>query len=177
MSNRLKSGLFFGLAMTFIFLSKTIIAWVTGEEERTDEIVRSIVGAGMAGIVSGILMGWMTDRFFASNIFTKSTDFHFGNGEVAIFQTAANHFKGTEAVGGSLCLTNKRLLFKSHNLNVQNHDLSIPLADVEKLERFKTLGLVNNGLAIKLSTNVSEKFVVDKANQWLEHLKRAKNVV
>ena len=37
------------------------------------------------------------------------------------FAKGSNHFKG---VGGKLFLTNKRVLFKSHSINVQNHLLN-----------------------------------------------------
>ena len=175
MSNKVKSGLFFGLGMTFIFLFQTIITWVTGEEESTREIVKSVIAAMIAGLVSGLLFGWLTERFFVSSIFTKSMDFKFDSGETTIFQAPANHFRGAEGVGGSLCLTDKRLLFKSHNLNIQNHELSIPLSEINHVERYKTLGLINNGLAVHLNGDLKEKFVVDKASQWIENFERKKN--
>ncbi|HEU0112109.1 MAG TPA: hypothetical protein VFQ73_14640 [Flavisolibacter sp.] len=175
MSNKIKPGLYFGLAMTFFFLFKTIIAWVTGEEQSTSEIAKSVMAAIVAGIVSGLLFGWLTGKFLISSIFTKSTQFQLDEGEVAIFQTPANHFKGMEGVGGSLCLTDRRLLFKSHDLNIQNHQLSIPLFQVQLVDRYKTLGLMNNGLAVHLKGNITERFVVDKANHWVEHMERTKN--
>src|SRR5690606_8202622 len=115
------------------------------------------------------------DKFFVSSIVTKSTHFNIETGEVAIFQTPANHFKGAEGVGGSLCITGKRLLFKSHNLNVQNHELSISLLDIASVDQYKTLGLINNGIAVHITDNLTEKFVVDKADKWVEQILKTKN--
>jgi len=46
---------------------------------------------------------------------------------------------GAEAVGGKLFLTNRRLVFKSHKLNIQNHELSIHLIDIANVGRYKKL--------------------------------------
>lgn len=175
MSNKVKSGLYFGLGMTFVFLFKTITAWVTGEEESTAELAKSVFAAVIAGLVSGLLFGWLTDKFLVSSIFTKSTNFNLDTGDVAIFQTPANHFKGAEGVGGSLCITDKRLLFKSHNLNIKNHELSISLLEIATVDRYKTLGLINNGISVHLANNSTEKFVVDKADKWVEQILKTKN--
>jgi hypothetical protein len=94
-----------------------------------------------------------------------------GPGETLLFQTGANHFKGIEAVGGKLSLTEKRLVFKSHSLNFQKHVLSIPLGQVKEVERFKNVGLINNGLKITTESG-AEKFVVDKAEEWHSLLKK-----
>jgi len=175
MNNKVKSGLYFGLGMTLVFLFKTIIAWVTGEEGSTNEIAKSIVAAVIAGLVSGLLYGWLTDKFLVGSIFTKPIHFNLDTGDVVIFQTPANHFKGVEGVGGILCLTDKRLIFKSHNINVQKHELSIPFSDIKAVDRYKTLGFMNNGLIVQLGNDVTEKFVVNKAKQWIEHIESTKN--
>ena len=90
--------------------------------------------------------------------------------ESILFETGANHFKGIEAVGGKLYLTNNRLLFKSHKFNFQNHELSIPLSDIHSVGRYRTLGLVNNGLSIGTWNNNLEKYVVQNIDTWLEKI-------
>lgn len=90
--------------------------------------------------------------------------------ENILFETGANHFKGIEGVGGKLYLTNKRLVFKSHKLNIQNQELSIFLSNIEKVGRYKTLGLVNNGLAVTTIDNKIEKFVVQQIDDWINQL-------
>lgn len=91
-------------------------------------------------------------------------------GESMLFDTPANHFKGIEAVGGKLYLTNKRLVFKSHKINFQKHQLSINLSDILKVDKYKPFSIANNGLLIKTTDNKIEKFVVQKREAWVEQL-------
>ena len=174
MSNKLKSGVYFGFGIAFVFLIRDSFSWFT-EEVSSSEIIKSFIASILAGLFTGIIVAWLTDKFLINSIFTKPPKFNFENEEIIHFQTPANHFKGIEAVGGFLCLTNKRLHFRSHNLNIQNHELSIILSDITTVDRYKTLGIINNGLAIRLSNHETEKFVVDKAKQWIENIGMANN--
>ncbi len=90
--------------------------------------------------------------------------------ETILFETGANHFKGSEAAGGKLYFTNKRLVFKSHKFNFQNHEFSVSSDDILHAERYKTLGIVNNGLSVTLRENKIEKFVVQQPAEWLARL-------
>jgi hypothetical protein len=90
--------------------------------------------------------------------------------EIIFFEGPANHFKGVEAVGGKLYLTNKRLFFKSHKFNVQNHKLSISLNEIMFVNQYKTLGLVNNGLSVGVRGGMIEKFVVNEIEEWIKQL-------
>ena len=89
-----------------------------------------------------------------------------------LFETGANHSKGIEAVGGMLYLTNQRLVFESHQFNIQNHQLSLKLVEIKKVDRFKSLGLINNGLSITTTANVVEKFAVEQPEQWVSKLSK-----
>jgi len=115
MSNKFKSGLVFGFAMTLFFLSRTAIAWIAGEDLSTNDILKSFFASLLAGLVSGFLFGWLSNKFVAGSIITKSSKFEYDKNETIILQTPANHFVGVDAVGGNLFLTDKRLIFKSHN--------------------------------------------------------------
>lgn len=175
MTQKVKSGLYFGLGMTFFYLIKSIITWIPEEEVSTREFVETVVGAIIAGLVSGLIYGWLSDKFLVGSIFTKPTQFIPDIGEVVIFKTPANHFKGVECVGGTLYLTDKRLVFKSHNLNIQNHEQSIQLSELRAVKRFKMHGFINNGLLVEAGSGITEKFVVEKPNQWPELIERTKN--
>jgi hypothetical protein len=93
-----------------------------------------------------------------------------------LFETGANHFKSVEAVGGKLYLTNKRLVFKSHKLNIQNHQLSINISEIVKADRYKALGLTNNGLAVTTASGLVEKFVVQQPEEWFNHFKETNSL-
>lgn len=96
------------------------------------------------------------------------------DGETLLRQGPANHFKGIESVGGRLYLTNRRLLFRSHRLNVQNHELSIGLGDIEAAWPARTAWVVPNGLRVATAGGV-ERFVVEGRKQWADEIARAKS--
>ena len=133
-------------------------------------VIISISVGLFAGALSGLLFGWLIGLFANSKFVTKGTKIDTDEDETILFKTGANHFKGAEAVGGKLYLTNKRLIFKSHKFNIQNHELSISLSNIEEVDRYKTLGMVNNGLSLTTIDNKIEKFVVQQIDEWLKHL-------
>lgn len=94
-------------------------------------------------------------------------------GETIIKEGPANHFKGAESVGGKLYLTNQRLFFKSHTLNLQVHEESYPLDQIVSTRRRNTLGIVPNGLAVHLKDGREEKFVVWGRGDWMKKIQQA----
>jgi hypothetical protein len=165
--NRFRAGLSFGIGMTVFFILQNLF---TNDNLTSKEIIKSVFSGIIAGIISGFLFGWLVGLFNKSKFVKETTMFDTDPDEVIVFETSANHFKGFEGVGGKLYLTNKRLFFKSHKLNIQNHQLSISLADISSADRYKTLSLVNNGLAIITKQNTTEKFVVEQVDEWLKQL-------
>jgi hypothetical protein len=162
MKNAVKPGLFFGAFMSFWFIFSAIFI------DKHPLLTGLLVGI-LEGAVSGLLFGFAT-AFLVKKL-DKSVQFDLEPGEASLFQTRANHFKGIEAVGGQLLLTNKRLVFKSHSVNIQNHTYVLPLEEITGVQRYKSIGLINNGLNIT-TKNGTEKFVVDKAAEWLERLSK-----
>lgn len=165
--SRFRVGLSFGIAMAVLFILQNLL---TSDKHTINQIIKSIASGLVAGAISGVLFGWLMGLFAKSKFVTETTKIVIGPDENILFETPANHFKGIESVGGKLYLTNKRLVFKSHKLNIQNHQLSILLTDIENIDRHKTLGLVNNGLSIKTSEGQTEKFVVEQIEKWINHL-------
>ncbi len=91
----------------------------------------------------------------------------FEAGESVVHFGPANHFKGLESVGGKLFLTSQRLRFRSHTMNVQTHDESYPLDTIVAVEATRTLGLIPNGLLVRLRDGRAERFVVGGRAQWV----------
>lgn len=88
------------------------------------------------------------------------------NNEPFIKNGFANHFVGIEAVGGQLFLGHNRLFFKSHSLNIQTHELEIPLSQIVKIE--KAFGLLGfNRFNVFLKDGSIEKFVVYNREDWI----------
>ena len=165
--NQTKAGIFFGTVMAAFFFLQTLF---TSDNPGAKNILISLIVAVFCGALAGVLYAWTIGKFSRSGWIDKQTRITTEPGESILFDTTANHFKGMEAVGGKLYLTNKRLVFKSHKINFQKHQLSIDLSDIQKMDRYKPLGIANNGLLIKTADNKIEKFVVEKRETWVDQL-------
>ena len=174
MKNNVKSGLIVGIVTTIFFVFKSVIAWVTGEQETTDEILKSVFASLLAGIVSGLLFGWFTDKYIVFSLFAKGANFDLDDNETILLKKQANRLTNSAGIGGHLCLTNKKLIFKSYSSDANNHEWTLNLSDISGVEKFRTLGLVNNGIKIITKEKIVERFVVDKQNQWLQSINQIK---
>jgi len=86
--------------------------------------------------------------------------------EVILKEALANHFYEIEACGGKIYLTNHRLFFKTHVLNINDHELTIEFQQIERVELCRTLLIVPNGLRIILKSGKKEQFVIGKRSEW-----------
>jgi hypothetical protein len=96
--------------------------------------------------------------------------------ETVLKQGGASHFKGMEAVGGRLFLTNQRLVFKSHRFNIQVHQESYPLGDITAVEPRRGISIVGDGLAVVLSDGREERFVVFGRRDWITRILSAREL-
>ena len=167
-----KPGLFFGTVMATFFIAENLLS---KDHLNFRIIIISVISGLIGGAVAGLLFGWLMGLFIKSKFVNDTTKIDVDSDESILFQTGANHFKGIEGVGGKLYLTNKRLVFKSHKLNIQNHLLSICLSDIITVDRYKTLNIVNNGLSVTTNQGIIEKFVVEKIDEWVMQLEHIKN--
>jgi hypothetical protein len=167
--NRIRAGIIFGIAMAAFYIIQDLLS---NDKQAPNYILKAVVPGLIAGVLAGVLFGWLIGRFVKSRFVSETTKIQTGIDEDVLFETPANHFKGIEAVGGKLYLTNTRLIFKSHKLNVQNHELSINLTNIQNVTRYKSLGFIKNGLSVTTMDNKTEKFVVEQGEEWLKHLKK-----
>jgi len=86
--------------------------------------------------------------------------------ENILVKTPANLFRGTEAVGGQLILSDQRLLFNPHELNFQTQPEEIRMQDVIAVGKVNTFGIVPNGMAVQVRSGQQFHFVVWKRD-WL----------
>jgi hypothetical protein len=148
------AGVPFGLAMGLVFAVRygpsagLVLGTATGV----------FFGLGMAAFAA-----WQRSRFTR-----QVPDI---GGEQLLEQGPANHFKGTESVGGWLYLTDRRLVFRSHRFNVQNHTLSVPLSEIRDAQPCTTAWIVPNGLRV-VTTHGDERFVVEGRRSWVEAINR-----
>ncbi|HLC77906.1 MAG TPA: GRAM domain-containing protein [Candidatus Nanoarchaeia archaeon] len=94
--------------------------------------------------------------------------------EQILIDRGANLFKGMEAVGGRLKITNQRLIFEPHAINIQKQILKVPLNQIKEVKSRNTLGTVPNGIAIKLASSQEYKLVVWKRKELIELINRKK---
>jgi hypothetical protein len=156
------AGLAFGVCMGLF------IGWMTGS---------SYYGFH-GGFFSGFAFGWAIKRFLKVSMSTPRLEIdgqaaEFDADENVIHSGPANHFKGIEAVGGKLFLTDRRLRFRSHKFNAQPHDESYPIEAIVSVEPARTLGIVPNGVLVHLRDGRRERFVVGGRSEWVMHLQQA----
>jgi hypothetical protein len=80
--------------------------------------------------------------------------------EELIAMFAANLWRGYEALGGRMLLTNQRVLFEAHKLNFQTTPVAIPLSAIETVVPSLTFGILQNGITIRCYSGKEYKFVV-----------------
>ena len=143
--------------------------------------VFSIFTAGSAtalltGLISGALFGLMMTVFLSIMTRKMAGKLSLLPGEEIIKEGPANHFVRGESVGGWLTVTNQRLHFTSHKINVQVHNLSLPLHEIAAAETVATVGIIPNGLLIKTASGDKERFVVNGRAAWVNALGQVKGL-
>jgi len=91
--------------------------------------------------------------------------------ETEIKKGAANLQKNIETVGGKLHLTNERLIFEAHKINIQNASVEIELSNIHSSEKCwtKFLGLIPimpNSLAVYTKEGKEYRFVLFGRGAW-----------
>lgn len=162
-----KAGFYFGIGMTVFFIIQNLFVL---DHFNGGGLVKAIGSGLISGVVSGLLFGLFIGWFKSSKRIDQMMALQLQDGEELVFQTVANHFKGAEAVGGRLYLTNSRLVFRSHKFNIQNHEWTLDRTMIQSVSRYKTLGIISNGLVIRTKNKEEEKFVVEEAGTWMEKL-------
>jgi hypothetical protein len=126
------------------------------------------------GIISGIFMGFLFGLLISGFVYIQSKNFKKNSKDIVgdkdiIMEGAANHFCGMESVGGWLYLTREEIIFKSHNVNIQRHEIRVPLNEVKEIKTSLSLGIVPNGIQIN-TQNKLEKFVVNNRKVWVQKI-------
>jgi hypothetical protein len=161
--NRIALGLSFGIIMGIFSAAQNLLIY---DNHTTNQIIKSVVSGLVQGILAGVLFGWLIGLFANSRFFSRSTRIDPEAGETILFETPATYLNGF-GVGGKLYLTGMRLVFKSHKLHFQNVKHSISLSDIKQVDRYKTLGILNNALLVTTTKGKKEKFVVEQVEEWV----------
>ncbi len=95
--------------------------------------------------------------------------------EITEIEGTANLFRGIEGVGGKIFLTNKKVIFKSHKINVQKGQTDIYYEDIQGIVKRKTAKLIDNGIRIKTKNGEEYDFVVNERNLWFDKITKRLN--
>ncbi|HYF66800.1 MAG TPA: GRAM domain-containing protein [Ohtaekwangia sp.] len=162
------TALAFGLAVTvFLIIYNSII----NDGITIITVVSTIIG----GLIGSLLFAWIM-QYSAKKLFKKIVIETNAN-EHILKEGGANHFKGKEGVGGKLVLTNTRLIFKSHKLNIQIHEENFDLDRVNAIKTTKTFNFLHNGLTLELKDNNHHRFIVDDPTDWVGRILRQKQLI
>jgi hypothetical protein len=87
--------------------------------------------------------------------------------ETIELEGSAKLFRETEWVRGRLVITNKRLIFKSHKLNIQSGEIQLALDNIKETESRHKAIVFKNGMSI--TDNIGQKFnfLVMEQNSWI----------
>lgn len=158
-------ALYFGLPWIFIML---IFSSITNEVFTYRVVLKTVVAGIFFGVSFALIMEYLANRLYKKTVIKINDD------ERLIKEGGANHFKGKDGVGGKLALTDKRLIFKSHNSNVQNREQTIDFARIKTFRETKTLNFFKNGLTIELINHDIHKFIVDDPGDWVKEIEKQK---
>ena len=163
---RIMLVIFSGLVYVGILL---LTEYFFGELYTFNNIIFQVVCFALfMGLGFPYMMEKFGDRF--SGKFGKAITPELTEGEIIEIEGPANLFRGIEAVGGKLFLTNRKIIFKSHKVNVQSGQSEIQYDNIIELIKRKTGRLIDNGIRIKTNDGATFDFVVNERDNWIEKL-------
>jgi hypothetical protein len=122
------------------------------------------------GVFFGIGFPYVSEKF--ADRFLKTTKIipELELDEQIQIEGPASLFRGMEGVGGKIFLTNKKLIFNSHKINIQRGRTNIEYSNIKEVNKRKTAKLINNGLKVITQSGEEYDFVVNDRDLWFEKL-------
>jgi hypothetical protein len=160
-------------------VSYTLMLWLF--DYFSDDNLYSIGNLIFQGVGFGLLFGigfpYINEKLagkFSNKVGMKIKPELELNEEIEI-EGPANLFRGIEGVGGKIFLTNKKLIFKSHKINIQKGQTDIDYAIIKGLVKRKTAKLIKNGIRIISQKGKEYDFVVNEGDLWFEKITERMN--
>ena len=126
------------------------------------------------GLLSGVAFGLAMACFFAIQRGRFALARPELTGEDVLHDGPANHFLNGEGVGGWLFLTKERVVFRSHQFNIQPHELSVPLTEITDVQDVRLAKVFPTGLRFVTRSGNEEWFVVEDNRRWRDEIVKAK---
>ncbi|MFB4169299.1 GRAM domain-containing protein [Virgibacillus sp. JSM 102003] len=91
------------------------------------------------------------------------------------YDIGTNLKRGLESVGGKLKVTNERLYFKPHAINIKKKELELSMDSITNVKKSKSLGLIPNALTVVVDDGSEYKFVLGKSNEIMNYINSCLN--
>ena len=113
----------------------------------TNQSVKTIIIQGVIyGVLFILIFPWIMKKMLGKRIDTLAPKLI--SEEKIDEEIPGSLFRGIEAVGGKIFLTNQRLIFINHSLNIQKGQTNIDYSEMKSVEKRKTMKIVNNGIKV-----------------------------
>ncbi|WP_217363242.1 GRAM domain-containing protein [Winogradskyella undariae] len=158
--------------ITTIMYSMTLWLFDYFSEEKLYSVNNLIIQGILFGLFFGIGFPYINEKLagkFTNKIGVKIKPDLEENENIEI-EGPANLYQGIEGVGGKIFLTDKKLIFKSHKINIQIRQTNIEYKNIDKISKRKTIKLINNGIRIITNDGNKYDFVVNERDLWLEKI-------
>jgi hypothetical protein len=157
-------GIISGIAFTVILI---LIDGLILDELRS--VLRYVLQGLFFGVLMAVMMGIASKKLPKWLGFNRPGFAHPGlqPDEKIEFEGPANLFRGIEGVGGKLFLTNQKVIFNSHKINIQRGQTNIDYSDIARVEKRRTLKIIPNGLRVITVDSKNYNFVVNNREQWM----------
>jgi hypothetical protein len=160
-STKQKIFLYLGSGLLFAILF-ALIGYLLGKEFTWETFTFNIL---FFGFIFGFGFTFLAKRLSRHTL--QSIKMELTPGEQILQEAPANLFRGFEGVGGKLLLTNKRLVFKSHKLNIQTGETSLFFEDIEKAIPRNTAKILQNGMRVIDKSGLQFDFVLNDRDNWI----------
>ncbi|WP_298903439.1 GRAM domain-containing protein [uncultured Psychroserpens sp.] len=133
----------------------------------------SIIFQGVVfGIIFGIGFPYINEKLAGrfSNTMGAAIKPELEPDEIIEIEGPANVFRGIGGVGGKLFLTNKKMIFKSHKLNIRKEQTTIAYQNIKTIIKGKTAKIIDNKIKIVTLDNKVFNFVVNERDLWFESI-------
>lgn len=142
-----------------------LILFIIGKDQSITSIcIQSIC----FGVIFILLYPWVLNKIITKRIDEITPDLL--ENEKIEDEIFANLFRGIEGVGGKIFLTNNRLIFKSHSLNIQKGQTNIDYSIIHSVSKRKTAKLIDNGIKVATKDGKEYDFVVDERDDVLKKI-------
>ena len=160
-----KWALIVGLPWTLIMVTFRIIV---GRDNGIPGLLVTIFAGMVFGVLFGVTVRYLTTKLYNSILI----DLH--DGETMIKQDAANYSADWRpAVGGKLVLTNKRLIFKTHNRNSRSVEEYLDLNNITAVSQ--ATGILKNKIIVETNDQRRHVFILDAPGDWSVRIEQQKS--